>query len=199
MIAQLCTASRVLGLLIVLGMVSACAEHIVSDPATVAAVRYKSDEPPYVELVTMVKKSTGKGAHSALIINASERVIFDPAGTFQHEELAEVEDVHHGATDRLVSYYQRYHARFSHFVHVQRVYLDPQTAERLLRRAQSNGAVGKMFCSNETAQVLKTVPQFSNFRTSMFPELLRVDMAKVPNVIDSYVYEDDDGQNVPTN
>ena len=191
--------ARAIGLIVLLGIISACAEHIVSDPDTVAAVRYKSDEAPYVELVTMVKKSTGKGAHSALIINASERVIFDPAGTFQHEELAEVEDVHHGATDRLVSYYQRYHARFSHFVHVQRVYLDPPTAERLLLRARSNGAVGKMFCSNETAEVMKSIPQFAFFRTSMFPENLRVDMAKVSNVEDSYVYEDDDGQNVPTN
>lgn len=179
-------------------LVSACAEHIVSDPTVVAAVRYKSDEAPYVELVTMVRKSTDKGAHSALIINASERVIFDPAGTFQHAELAEVEDVHHGATDRLVSYYQRYHARFSHYVHVQRVYLDPATAEGLLKRAQSNGAVSKMFCSNETANVLKSVPQFSSFRSSMFPEFLRLDMAEIPNVENYYVDEDDDGQIVPT-
>lgn len=180
-------------------LASACAEHIVADPATVAAARYTSDEPPYVELVTTVKRDTGKGAHTGLIINASERVIWDPAGTFQYPDLPEVEDVHFGATDRLVSYYKRYHARFSHFVHSQRVYLDPVSAEKLLLSARNHGAVPKMFCSTSTADVLRVLPQFANLRRSMFPERLREDFAKVPGVVDSYVEEQDVGQNVPTN
>ena len=31
----------------------------------------------------MVNRETGTGAHTSLMINASQRVIYDPAGTFQ--------------------------------------------------------------------------------------------------------------------
>ncbi len=180
-------------------LLAACAEHVVSDPELVAARRYTSQERPYVELVTTVKRDTEKGAHVGLIINGSERVIWDPAGTFQHEDLAEVEDVHHGATDRLVSYYKRYHARFSHYVQSQRVYLDPASAERLLISARNHGAVPKMFCSTATADVLRVLPQFANVSRSMFPERLRASFARIPGVEDSYIEEQDTGQNVPTN
>jgi hypothetical protein len=194
-ILRLC---RTIAVITLFGFVSACAEHIRTDPTVVAARTYKSEEPPYVEVVTMVNKENERGAHSALIINASERVIWDPAGTFQHAELAEVEDVHHGATDRLVSYYKRYHARFSHYVHVQRLDLDPATAERMLQSARNHGAVPKMFCTMSTAQVLKAAPQFRNVPESMFPERLRQAVAEVPGIQDSYVDEQDAGQIVPT-
>jgi hypothetical protein len=189
---------RTVAVIALLGFLSACAEHVRSDPAIVAARTYKSDEPPYVELITMVNKENERGAHSALIINASERVIWDPAGTFQHPELAEVEDLHHGATDRLVSYYKRYHARFSHYVRVQHLDLTPAEAERMLQSARNHGAVPKMFCTMSTAQVLKSVPEFANVPESMFPERLRRAVAEIPGIVDSYVDEEDIGQNVPT-
>lgn len=40
---------------------------------------------PRISLYTMVNNESGAGAHSALVINASQRVIFDPTGTFKHD------------------------------------------------------------------------------------------------------------------
>jgi hypothetical protein len=41
----------------------------------------------------MVNNRSGNGAHTSLMINASQRVIFDIAGTLWHVYLPEKEDV----------------------------------------------------------------------------------------------------------
>ena len=59
----------------------------------VARARYVHEAPPSITLITVVNNTTGGGAHSALLINADERVIFDPAGTWHHPQLPERNDV----------------------------------------------------------------------------------------------------------
>jgi len=173
-------------------VVSGCAVEVGSSPAELAAARHVSDDPPYVSVVTMVNNGSGRAAHSALIINGSERVIYDPAGTFQHQELAERGDIHYGATDRMVSYYMRYHARFSHFVHEQRLYVSPAVAEATLRRAQLQGPSPKMMCNFHTTDILNDVGAFGTLNASIFPEKLRQQFATIPGVQDHYTREDAD-------
>ena len=63
-----------------------CAVDQVNAPeAQIKALRYHHGAPPTLTLFTMVNNETDKGAHSSLMINAPERVIFDPAGTLKHE------------------------------------------------------------------------------------------------------------------
>ena len=91
---------------------SGCAVDQVNAPdAQIKAVRYHHDAPPYLTLFTMVNNETDRGAHSSLMINASERVIFDPAGTLEHEVLVEKGDVIYGVTPRVADFYTRAHAR----------------------------------------------------------------------------------------
>ena len=71
--------------------------HYASD-IMVRDVAYVHDGPPRISLYTMVNNDSGAGAHSALVINASQRVIFDPAGTIKHDVFIEKDDVLYGVT-----------------------------------------------------------------------------------------------------
>jgi hypothetical protein len=188
---------RLLAAMAALTLLAACAEEMGASAVQIAKARYESSEPPYIALVTTVARRNDRGAHTGLIINAGQRVLYDPAGTFTHPSLPERGDIHYGMDDRMVRYYKRFHARFSHYVHEQKVYVPMEVAELVLRRTQAEGAQPKMFCSNATGAILNGVPQFANVRSSFFPENLRRDFAEVPGVIDSYWYENDLVKAVP--
>ncbi|MEY8838025.1 hypothetical protein AB9K41_03180, partial [Cribrihabitans sp. XS_ASV171] len=49
-------------------------------PEQIQAVAYRDAGPAYLTLYTMVNNRSGAGGHSSLMINGSQRVIFDPAG-----------------------------------------------------------------------------------------------------------------------
>ena len=75
------------------------------------AMRYLHPGGGTVNLVTVSNVGSGRGAHSALIVNASERVIFDPAGSMKHESLAERGDVLYCANSALFDSFIDYHTR----------------------------------------------------------------------------------------
>ena len=83
--------------------------------------------PAYLSL-TMVNNESGAGAHSALVINASQRVIFDPAGTIKHDVFIEQDDVLYGATPSVLEFYTRAHARKTHHVVIQDLDVSPEIA-----------------------------------------------------------------------
>ena len=76
---------RLIFCVIALGSLAACgAEPKWAPQEQVDAVRFVEAGPTYITLYTVVNKSTGSGAHSAILVSGSERVIFDPAGTWYH-------------------------------------------------------------------------------------------------------------------
>ncbi len=176
-------------------ILSGCEVYEPASPQMIARARYESAEPPSVTLVSMVKASSGRSAHSALLINGSERVLFDPAGTFKHPDLPRAGDIHYGMTPKYVEYYERYHARFSHFVESQTVPVSRETADRIIANARAEGKSFKMTCSLATADVLRDVPPFTSVRSSWFPETLREDFARIPGVTETFRYETDIGKN----
>lgn len=188
---------RVLAVVALAFSVGACAVEEGASPAEIQQARYVSDEAPYIAVVSMVNRHNEKAAHTALFINASERVIYDPAGTFQHEDMPERGDVHFGATDRMLSYYERYHARFSHYVHVQKIPVSPRVAEIALRRAEAQGPSAKLFCTHDTVQILNDVPGFEWVHSTFYPEELREEIAQMPGVVNRYRYEDDRAKALP--
>ena len=94
-----------------LGLAACAAESVIAPPEAVAAARYVHDAPTSITLYTVINNNSGAGAHSGLLINASQRIMFDPAGTFQHPRVPERNDVHYGMTPRIVNFYIDYHAR----------------------------------------------------------------------------------------
>lgn len=181
--------------LAVLVFVSGCEIYTPASPDEIARAVYVSDEPPSISLVSMVNARSGRSAHAALMINGSQRVLYDPAGTFTHPDLPRAGDVHYGMSPKFVDYYERYHARFSHFVHVQTVPVDRATADLIIANAQAEGKTLKFRCGLAVAGALRGVPLFGEVRSSFFPQGAREDFALLPGVTERYVQEDDLGKN----
>jgi hypothetical protein len=176
-------------------LLAGCEVYQPATPEDVARARYVSDEPPSITLLSMVNVRTGRSAHSALLINGSERVLYDPAGTFQHPDLPRRGDIHYGITPRFLDYYERYHARFSHFVQAQTVPVSRATADQVMANAQAEGKTLKMLCAGSVTGALQPVEPFTHVRWTLSPEGVREDFARIPGVVDSYVYEVDFGKN----
>ncbi|MHA3978019.1 hypothetical protein ACW9UR_10075 [Halovulum sp. GXIMD14794] len=188
---------RLFAPVLLLMTVAGCAVEEAAPYEEISRARHVSDEEPYVAVVSMVSNKSDRAAHTALFINASERVIYDPAGTFQHDSMPERGDIHYGATDRMIDYYERYHARFSHHVHVQKIYVSRDVAEQTLRRAQAQGPSPKSFCTTHTIKVLNDVDGLPQFESSFYPEKLRSQVARMLQVEDRYVYEYDTAKELP--
>lgn len=172
-----------------------CEMYTPATPDAIAASRYVSPEPPSVTLMSMVSNRTQGSAHSALLINGSQQVLYDPAGTFTNPDLPRNNDVHYGMTPRYVDYYERYHARFNYFVEAQRVPVSRATADQLIANVQAEGKSMKMTCALAVGEALHPVPPFQNAPVGFFPNALRRYFATLPGVQTSYVRESDVGQN----
>jgi hypothetical protein len=174
---------------------SGCEVYRPADPDDIARARYRSEEPASVTLLSMVNAESGRSAHVGLLINGSQQVLYDPAGTFTHPDLPRRGDVHYGMTPRFVDYYERYHARFDYFVEAQRVPVSRAEADQLIANAEARGQVMKMQCAIAAADVLQPVPRFAQVHKSFLPEALREDFAAMAGTETHYVYESDIGKN----
>lgn len=173
----------------------ACAEPTWAPQAEVDAARFVGDPPTSITLYTIINKRSGAGAHSAILVNASERVIFDPAGSWRHPRVPEREDVHFGMTDKAVAFYIDYHARETFDVIEQTVIVSPQVAELVLEKVKANGAVPKSFCTSATSGILRSIPGFESLPSTMFPKKLSEPFGELPGVTTRVITDNDDDSN----
>lgn len=183
---------RFLGILLLPFILAGCAAEPVWAPQEmVDRVRFRQPGPSEVVLYTAINAGSGNGAHSSILVNASERVIFDPAGNFAHETIPERNDVIFGITPYLEDVYVRYHARITYHVRVQRLEVSPEVAEIVLQRVKAYGAVPKAHCSRAVSTVLQGVPGFEHIKTTWSPIRLSDSFGQVPTVSTSMVIETD--------
>ena len=71
------------------GCGTALREDVFAPQSELDRVRYTHPGPSSLTLFTMKNTGSNNGAHSGLMINASERVLWDPAGTFGHPLIPE--------------------------------------------------------------------------------------------------------------
>lgn len=161
----------------------------------VAAARYVAEGPPSVTLYTVINNKNGSGAHAALMINGSERILFDPAGSWYHPHIPERNDVHFGITDRIRNFYIDYHARETYRVVEQTVVVSPQVAEMVAERAKAYGAVPKAQCTYAVSRVLSDVPGFESLSVTWFPKALMRQFGKLPGVSERTITDDDADKN----
>lgn len=135
----------------------------------VAQAIYHHDAPPSITLITVLNNRTGAGEHAALMINGSQRLIFDPAGTWWHPQIPERNDVHYGFTPRVEAFYLDYHTRESYDSVVQVVEVSPAVAEQALQLVQSYGAVPKAQCTKAITTVLAQLPGFQDVPRTWYP------------------------------
>ena len=165
--------------------------HYASDKM-VRDMAYVHDGPPRISLYTMVNNDSGAGAHSALVINASQWVIFDPAGTIKHDVFIEKDDVLYGVTPSVLQFYTRAHARKTHHVLIQDLDVSPEIAEHALQLVRSNNPVTSAFCASASSSILREIPGFEGIGQTMFPNRLADDFAKIGGVREQKLYEYDD-------
>ena len=105
-------------------------------------------------------KNTGSdnGAHSAVMIDASQRVMWDPAGSWKQDRMPERNDVLFGVTPRLEEYYVSFHARVTYYVVGQRIEVSPEVAERAFQLALKAGPVAQANCTRATSRLLRQLP-----------------------------------------
>jgi len=176
---------------VTLVMLVACTKPAVYAPdEAVFAARYSHDGPTEIRLFNVIANENGRGEHAALLINASQRVLFDPAGTWQHPDSPERHDVHYGLTNRLLHLYTYYHARRTHHVRIQRLEVPPEIAERILQLAKEAGPVPDAYCARSIAQILRAVPGFENLPLTFYPNNLSDAFATLPGVTEERIYSD---------
>lgn len=172
--------------------VAGCAtQQPYADDAAIAAVSYRDSGPASLTLYTMVNNRTGKGGHSALLINASERVIFDPAGSFHADIVPERNDVLFGITPAVEQAYRSAHARSTFHVDMQTIEVSPAQAEAAYRVALHNGGVAGGLCSNAVANLLRQVPGFESLGPTLYPTRLAEEFGRLPGVTFEQYFEDD--------
>ncbi|RJE82870.1 hypothetical protein [Paracoccus onubensis] len=162
---------------------AACgADNVWDDAEAVKAARFVSNEPPSITLFTVIGIPRGEGGHSALMINGSQRIIYDPAGTWNHPSIPERHDVLYGITDNFKNFYIDYHARETYWVAEDRVPVSREVADLAIRRAEANGSANKAFCAVETSAVLRGLPGFENAPSGFSPLKLRNWFMTLPGV-----------------
>jgi len=181
-----------------LALLAACGapvEERRAPDAEVARAAYRHPGPPTITLYTVINNHHGGGAHTALMVNADQRAIFDPAGSFYHPHLPEQGDVHFGMTDPAVEFYIDYHARETYRVVEQTVVVSPEVAARAMALMRGYGPVAKTLCAQSTSQILRQVPGFESVPQTMSPKAIMQAFAAMPGVQTRVVRDDSPSDN----
>ncbi|MCG7493411.1 hypothetical protein [Thalassobius sp. Cn5-15] len=164
----------------------------VSDEVLAASV-YRHDGPPRLTLFTMINNRSGNGAHSALMINGSQRVIFDPAGSFRKGGIVSRDDVVYDVTPGLADVFTRFHARKTHHVVVQELDVSAEAAEQALQLAMARGEVPDAYCARSISTILSQLPGLEGMKTTWFPKPLSAQFDQLDGATRTELYEYDDG------
>lgn len=161
----------------------------------VARSHYTAEGPASITLFTVLSNRNNSGAHSALLINGSERILFDPAGTWRHPALPERNDVWFGMNDKMVAFYIDYHARETFRVVEQTVTVPRAVADQIAARAKAYGAVPKAQCARSISYVLSGMPGFEAIGRTWFPKKLMEEFRGVPGSTEKVIRDEDADDN----
>lgn len=176
----------------VLAILSACGTKPVYDPPEEIQSRaYVHDAPPSLTLITMISNRTGAGGHSSLLINASQRTMYDPAGRYYNSTVPEYGDLLYGITPEILRRYVSFHARKTHHVVVQTVEVTPAVAEQAFALAKQRGTSWDAMCATNVTRILAKTQGFEHMGGSIFPARLMKNFADMPGVKTDEVFEDD--------
>lgn len=189
--------ASLLGALAILLSACGAAEPVWAPDAQVEKARYAHDAPPSITLVTMIHTREGRGGHAALLINADERLLFDPAGTWQNPMVPERNDVLHGITPALWEQYLDYHARQGVEVILQEQPVPLAVAMQAKAAVRAYGAVPKAQCSIATTRILRGLPGYGQMHETVWPHKAMQDFALLPGMTAHVIRDDNDPDNKP--
>ena len=157
--------------------------------------RYVSTEPPYLVLKTMINNRTGSGGHAALVINSSEVIMYDPAGRWAHPLGPERNDVVFGMFPKLEANYDDWHARVTHHVVNQKIYVTPEIAAQAMQMALAAGPSLDAQCTLNISSLLRQLAGFESLPRTYFPAKLMREFENIPGVQTTKVFDNDEGKN----
>ncbi len=176
--------SRLL-VLVAVAFLSACgADHKWASDAEVAAARYVAGPPATITLITSINGRSGSGAHSGLLINGSQRVLYDPAGSWELSDgfAPERADLHYGMSQPALASYLKYQSDSVFHIVLQTVVVTQAVADQAIAAAIVQGAAPKADCSNSISIILRKLPGFESMPHTFFPNALSRGMAKLPGI-----------------
>lgn len=187
---------RLLGLVLGAWVLAGCAvDRIVAPDIEVQRRAYVSQEPSELVLYTVINNRSGQGAHTALMINGSQRVLWDPAGSFQHPHVPEQNDLLYGYTPLIEKVYLDYHARETYRIVEQRLLVPAQLAEEALQLAAQNGSASQATCALTTSRILASLPGMQDVTRTWYPKQLMQQFAQMPGVQTRVITDDDADDN----
>lgn len=187
-------ALRFLALLGVV-ILASCAKGVYAPQDLIDRYSYRHDGPPSLTLISVIRNKSQKGGHSALMINARERIIYDPAGRWHNPVVPERNDVLFGVNDPVLEAYNGFHARVTYHVVLQEIEVSAEIAQMAYDAALRQGASMDAMCAANVSAVLAQVPGFEDVGRSFFPHVLMKRFARLPGVETLTIYEDDVGKN----
>jgi len=171
------------GLLAMLMLVACTADHKWASDADVARARYVDPNPAYITLFTSFNTRSSEGVHSGLLINTgSERVLYDPAGSWELSLAPERADLHYGMTPSVLASYADFQGTAPFELMQQTLFVTPERAEQIKQAAIAHGSANKAACTNAMTQVLRTFPEFSSLPRTLFPKKLAKAFGQLPGV-----------------
>ncbi|MFC7705682.1 hypothetical protein ACFQXB_15950 [Plastorhodobacter daqingensis] len=185
---------RRLLLALLLPLIAACAGVNDAKQAPQAAIDqalYRDGGAPALTIYTVVNNATGRGGHTALLINADHRALFDPAGSWYNDATPQRNDMHYGMTPALVELFEDHHARPTHHVVIQKISVPPEVARKAMRLAEAEGALPESFCTRATSRVLSALPGFERIKTTWFPVALSEQLSGMPGVVTTIRHDDE--------
>lgn len=165
---------------------SACGERaraVWAEEDAVRLARYPNPGPTALTLITVRNEATRSGAHTALLIAASERVLYDPAGGWRDPAVPERHDVLFGMSPAALERYLAYQAADGYFYVAQEKAVAPEVAEMALMRAKAKGPTPQPFCVIAMADVLGALPGFQSLGGAFRPEQMANRFARLPGVV----------------
>lgn len=182
---------RLAALLLLPLALAACVNEDVQAPLErVGAAAFRAPDAPMLTVYTVISNRDGRGGHSALMVSGSQRVLFDPAGSWYHPQAPERGDVFYGMVPGLVAFYEDYHARPTHHVVIQEVPVPPEVAERALRLVEAHGTASHATCARAISGILRELG-FSSVGRTWFPEAMMEDVASLPGVRERKMFDDE--------
>ena len=163
-------------------LVGCTADHKWASDADVARARYVDPNPAYITLFTSINTRTKAGVHSAILINGTERVLYDPAGSWDQPAAPERGDLRYGMTPQMLANYSDFQGTAPFELIQQTIFVTPEVAEQIKQAAIAHGSANKAACTNALGQVLRTAPQFASLPSTLFPKRMSLAFAQLPGV-----------------
>lgn len=176
--------SRLCPVVAALCLAGCSGDHKWASDADVARSTYVAGPPASITLITSINGRSGSGAHSAIIINGSQRVLFDPAGSWelQDGQAPERNDLHYGMTPGALQSYLEFQSNGIFYVISQTVQVPIEVADREIAAAAAFGSTPQAYCTHSTSTLMRTVPGFESLPVTFFPKVLAQHLGKMPGV-----------------